>query len=137
MEAGCPPATAAACVAAPSVRTLPDQLTGAGLTWKAYAEDKPADCSTPAPRLPFMWFHALVDDPSCASAIAGVDQLVTDLTSPDRTPAFSYVVPGACHDGSEAPCAPGSPGLGCRPPSRSCVRSWRASRPRRPTRPTG
>jgi hypothetical protein len=108
-EAGCPPPGAAACVAAAGVRTLPDQLTGAGLTWKAYAEDKPVDCSTPAPRLPFLFFHALVDDPACASAIAGLDQLAPDLAAPEATPAFSYVIPGACHDGSETPCTPGAP----------------------------
>ncbi|MEA2340518.1 MAG: hypothetical protein QOG11_595, partial [Solirubrobacteraceae bacterium] len=100
---------ATACVAAASVKTLPDQLTGAGLTWKAYAEDKPADCASPAPRLPFLFFHALVDDPACASSIAGLDQLAADLAAPDQTPAFSYVVPGACHDGSETPCTPGAP----------------------------
>ena len=26
-----------------------------------------------------------------------------------KCPAFSYIVPNACHDGSEAPCAPGQP----------------------------
>ena len=39
----------------------------------------------------------------------GLDRLSADLEKAKTTPSFSYVVPNACHDGNEAPCAPEQP----------------------------
>jgi hypothetical protein len=35
--------------------------------------------------------------------------MALDLTSADTTPSFSYIIPNACHDGSDTPCADGAP----------------------------
>jgi len=97
------------CVYPAEVKTLPGQLTEAKLTWKAYTEPEPVA----AWRKPFAYFAALGEDPEAAQHEAGLDQLASDLKDPKNTPSFSYVVPNACHDGSETPCAPEQPaGLG-------------------------
>lgn len=93
------------CVYPAETKTLPGQLTEAKLTWKAYVEPEPVA----AWRKPFAYFAALGEAPEAAQHEAGLDQLATDLQDPKDTPAFSYIVPSACHDGSEAPCAPEQP----------------------------
>jgi hypothetical protein len=122
------------CVYPAKAKTLPDQLTGAGLTWRAYLEDigngsspAPTSCrhpdagqadpfASPRPgdayltrRDPFVYFHSIADSPDCASQVVGLDQLAGDLKTPEQTPAFSYIAPNACHDGRDDPCADGAP----------------------------
>jgi hypothetical protein len=122
------------CVYPAEAKTLPGQLVEAKKSWKAYIEDigngqsgEPASCRHPAPggpddaqaprpgdayetwRNPFVYFHSLVDSPDCGERDVGLGQLETDLKDEKQTPAFSYIVPDACHDGSEAPCEPGQP----------------------------
>ncbi len=60
-------------------------------------------------RNPFVYFHALIDSPACASDDVGLDKLKSDLQSAKGTPSFAYVVPDRCHDGNPTPCAPGAP----------------------------
>ncbi len=94
------------------VQALPDLLEEAKKTWKVYAEDP-----YPSWRNPFSFFHSLTDEPACTDCTASVDQLATDLKEEDSTPSFSYIIPGACQDGSEEPCAEGQPaGLGASQP---------------------
>lgn len=123
------------CVYPAETETLPSQLVKAKLTWKAYVEDiangaaagQPTSCRHPALggpdpsaaplpgdafqtwRNPFAYFAGLTEGPECAESDVGLDQLATDLKEPEDTPAFSYIVPNACHDGGEAPCAPDQP----------------------------
>jgi phosphatidylinositol-3-phosphatase len=122
------------CVYPAKALTLADQLTAAGRIWRAYVEDVdkgPAGAATscrhpalgtadadlaPRPgdayvtwRNPFVYFHSLLDGPTCASDDVGFGQLAQDLRSTTSTPSFSYVVPNRCHDGAETPCAPGQP----------------------------
>ena len=110
------------CVYPATVKTVADQLTAAGKTWRAYVEDQPAGCSHPAPgaadapagnyvtwRNPFVYFHSLTDGPDCASFDLGLDQLSFDLTSADTTASLSLIVPNRCHDGTDTPCAAGQP----------------------------
>jgi hypothetical protein len=122
------------CVYPASTKTLPDQLTGAGRTWKAYVEDmgnvpqgQPASCRHPDPgaadpfaaprpgdasltwRDPFVFFHSIVDTPDCSTGVVGLDRLAPDLTDAQSAPSFSYIVPNACHDGRDTPCADGAP----------------------------
>ncbi|MCW3016932.1 MAG: phosphoesterase, partial [Solirubrobacterales bacterium] len=122
------------CIYPATVSTLPDQLTGAGLTWKAYVQSiaspdpaQPQTCRHPeagapdpfgAPRPgdpyltarnPFVFFATIVGDPVCGSNVVGLDRLAPDLATRDDTPAFSYIVPDACHDGRATPCAEGAP----------------------------
>lgn len=93
------------CVYPAEAKTLPGQLAEAKLTWKAYVEADPVA----AWRKPFAYFASLGEDPEAVQHEGGLDQLATDLQDPKDTPSFSYVVPNACHDGSETPCAPEQP----------------------------
>ncbi|HEY5046363.1 MAG TPA: hypothetical protein VII53_10970 [Solirubrobacteraceae bacterium] len=126
------------CVYPRPTLTLGDQLTRAGKSWKAYVEGiemggpgQPASCRhptlgatgvenapSPAPspqdayvtwRNPFVYFHSLIDSPQCAKDDIGLGRLASDLKKASTTPSLAYIVPDRCHDGSEAPCAPGQP----------------------------
>jgi len=122
------------CVYPAEAKTLPGQLVEAKKSWKAYIEDigngqagqaascrhpalgGPDDAQSPRPgdayetwRNPFVYFHSLLDSADCGERDVGLGQLETDLKVEKQTPAFSYIVPDACHDGSEAPCEPGQP----------------------------
>ncbi|HSR94722.1 MAG TPA: alkaline phosphatase family protein [Solirubrobacterales bacterium] len=125
----------AGCVYPATTETLPGQLTAAKLSWKAYVEDiangeaagQPTTCrhpalggpdASPAPvpgdafqtwRSPLVYFAGLTESPECAERDVGLDGLATDLKKAKTTPSLSYIVPNACHDGSETPCAPEQP----------------------------
>ncbi|HTV84692.1 MAG TPA: alkaline phosphatase family protein [Dyella sp.] len=123
----------AGCVYPKSVRTLANQLTDAGLTWKAYMEDmgldparEAATCAHPAigaadgtehaapndqyatKHNPFMYFHAIIDDKKyCDQRVVNLDHLANDLAHLDSTPNLVYITPNLCHDGHDAPCKDG------------------------------
>jgi phosphatidylinositol-3-phosphatase len=115
-----------------SAQTLPDQLTAAGRSWKAYVEgveSGPAGTAktcrhpqlnsadpdqTPQPgdpyvtwRNPFVYFQSL--SPVCATNDVALPRLFKDLKSEKKTPSFSYIVPSACNDGSGMTCPPATP----------------------------
>lgn len=121
------------CVYPVATPTLPSQLVAKKMKWKAYVEDigngaptgQPTTCRHPALgtpdlsqaplpgdayetwRNPFVYFHSLIDKPECAEDDVGLEQLAPDLKSAKKTPALSYIVPNACHDGGQLPCVPG------------------------------
>jgi hypothetical protein len=122
------------CVYPRQALTVGDQLTADGKVWTAYLQGAPvtaqaraASCvhptlggadPKPAPtaadpsvtwRDPFLYFHSVIDNPTCGSSIVGLEQLTGDLASASKTPSLAYIVPDRCHDGSEPACAPGSP----------------------------
>jgi len=111
------------CVFAKDVETLPGQLTAVGKTWRAYVEDSdagqpPDTCRHPAPggalepvmaRNPFLFFHAMVDSHDCAANTAGTSRLIPDSEDAESAPTLSLVLPNACHDGADLPCADGAP----------------------------
>ncbi|HSS05124.1 MAG TPA: alkaline phosphatase family protein [Solirubrobacterales bacterium] len=123
------------CVYPSTTETLPKQLAAAKLSWKAYVEDiangaaagQPITCRHPMLgsadpsaaaipgdafqtwRNPFVYFAGLTESPECAEKDVGLDRLVPDLKKAEETPSFSYIVPSACHDGGETPCAPEQP----------------------------
>jgi hypothetical protein len=127
-------ALGAGCVYPKSVLTIADQLDAAGNTWKSYQEDiansatEPKTCRHPAigagdPTVvarkgdmyatrhnPFVYFHSVIDEPSCAKNVVGLDAMTTDLQSASTTPNLSYITPNLCHDGHDAPCVNGEPG---------------------------
>lgn len=59
---------------------------------------------------PFMYFHAVIDQPFCKSDVVNLRQLTADLRSIDTTPNFSFITPNLCDDGHDSPCANGEPG---------------------------
>jgi hypothetical protein len=123
------------CIYPVETKTLPAQLSEAKLTWRAYVEDiangaaagQPTACRHPSLgatdpnakpltgdafqtwRNPFVYFAGLTESPECAENDVGLDRLATDLKDPEDTPSFSYIVPNACHDGGDTPCAPEQP----------------------------
>jgi phosphatidylinositol-3-phosphatase len=123
------------CVYPASVRTLPDQLTATGRSWKGYMEDmgatpsrESATCGHPALNSqdktqsatvgdqyaarhdPFVYFHSITDSPSCGAHVVPLTRLTGDLATASSTPALSYITPNLCHDGHDSPCVDGQPG---------------------------
>jgi phosphatidylinositol-3-phosphatase len=125
---------AAGCVFPNTVTTLGDQLTASRRDWRVYAEDMekgpkgrvacrrpesngPDDTARARPgdgyatrHNPFVYYHSLLDLGDCDAKVGPLDELEADLRSAEDTPDFGFVAPNLCHDGSESPCADGSPG---------------------------
>lgn len=126
----------AGCVYPADVKTLANQLQAAGYTWKGYMEDMGTDrareaaaCAHPAVGAidethvatatdqyadkhdPFVYFHSIIDDhANCVAHVVNLETLPRDLLSIATTPNFSFITPGLCHDGHDAPCTDGEPG---------------------------
>ena len=124
------------CIYPTVVKTLPDQLEAARLTWKGYMEDmgndparESATCGhSPigsrekayvatakdkyaARHNPFVYFHRILDDTNrCRSHVVNLHELRTDLQSLATTPNFVFVTPNLCNDGHDVQCAGGQPG---------------------------
>jgi hypothetical protein len=127
------------CVYPASVPTIANQLEAKGLSWKAYMEDmgndprrESATCGHPpigAPdntqgaqigdqyatrHDPFVYFHAIIDTPSCAQHVVNLRALSPDLKSSATTPNYVFITPDLCNDGHDGgaggPCVDGQPG---------------------------
>lgn len=124
------------CVYPREVRSLPDQLEAAGLTWKGYMEDMGNDprrerrtcghgaIGRPDPLQfaergdqyaskhdPFIYFHSIIDDRArCDAHVVALDELARDLRRARTTPNYVFITPSLCHDGHDAPCVDGEPG---------------------------
>lgn len=122
------------CVYPKAVQTIADQLDAKGLTWKSYQEDiansatEPKTCRHPAigaadttliarkgdmyatRHNPFVYFHSVIDEPSCAKNVVGLGAMATDLAAASSTPNLAYITPNLCHDGHDEPCVDGQPG---------------------------
>ncbi len=123
------------CVYPANVKTIANQLDARALNWRGYMEDmgndatrEAATCGHPvighadstewaAPadqyatkHNPFMYFHAVIDSPSCKRRIVPLPVLMKDLESAASTPSFTFITPNLCHDGHDHPCVNGEPG---------------------------
>jgi hypothetical protein len=124
------------CVYPDIVKTLPDQLEAAGLSWKAYMEDmganparETATCghtrvgqteNTHAAQVgdqyaarhdPFVFFHSIIDDQArCDAHVVNLEHLKSDLSQPASTANYIFITPNLCHDGHDAHCVDGQPG---------------------------
>lgn len=125
------------CIYPAIVKTLPDQLEPAGLTWKGYMEDYDRDrardhaetCSVArighadptekagandeyaAKHNPFVYFHTILDNPArCTAHIVNLHRLPADLRSIATTPNYSFITPSLCHDGHNEHCVDGKAG---------------------------
>jgi phosphatidylinositol-3-phosphatase len=124
------------CVYPRLVRSLPDQLEAAGLSWKAYMEDmgknparESATCghvplgATETTNLasrgdqyaakhnPFIYFHSIIDDQArCDSHVVNLERLPEDLASPATTANYIFITPNLCSDGHDARCIDGHSG---------------------------
>jgi phosphatidylinositol-3-phosphatase len=124
------------CVYPQMVKTLPDELEGAGFSWKAYMEDMGKDRSresatcahsrinSPENLLqatvgdqyavkhnPFVFFHTIIDDQArCDTHVVNLEQMPQDLASEDSAPNYAFITPNLCNDGHDAPCIDYQPG---------------------------
>jgi hypothetical protein len=122
------------CVYPPQVKTIANQLDDAGLRWRGYMEDMgntpeaAQTCRHPdlgemddtqsarehdqyaTRHNPFVYFHAVIDSPTCAANVVPLDRLTEDVASPQTTPNFAFITPDLCNDGHDATCADGGPG---------------------------
>jgi hypothetical protein len=99
-----------ACVLPAGETSLPDQLRTNNLTWRAYVGDPAQRCAAaPSARVGVSLFTTLTTRKDCATSVVDPAALDADLAKKAKTPALSLVIPGACHDGSAAPCAEGAP----------------------------
>jgi hypothetical protein len=115
-----------------TTQTVANLLEDHGYTWKGYMEDMaagtPTSCRHPASNSqdttqtakvgdqyasrhnPFVYFHSIIDFPTCAANDVDYSQLSTDLQSESTTPSYSFITPNLCHDGHDSPCVSGEPG---------------------------
>ncbi len=125
------------CVYPTLVKSLPDQLEKAGLSWRGYMEDLGKDslrdkygmCTLrrigqkdltgfftgpdgyAAKHNPFIYFHTILDDQArCAAHVVNLDELTRDLRSAATTPNYSFIVANLCHDGQNDHCGDGTLG---------------------------
>jgi phospholipase C len=124
------------CVYPLIVKTLPDALEAASLTWKAYMEDmgkdparESATCAHSAVNSqetllratlkdqyavkhnPFVYFHTIIDDQArCNAHVVNLDRLTVDLQNASDTPNYAFITPNLCNDGHDAPCVDHAPG---------------------------
>jgi phosphatidylinositol-3-phosphatase len=125
------------CVFPRSVRTIANQLENSGQTWRGYMQDmangvpegEPATCRHPAlggvdstqkasaadqyaaRHNPFVYFHAIIDYPTCDENDVDLSRLPEDLSGAAATPAYSFITPDLCSDGHDETCAnPALPG---------------------------
>src|SRR5262249_21165919 len=122
------------CVYPASVPTIAGQLDAAGRGWKGYMEDMANDPNAPHtcrhpdigqvdPTLiarrgdqyatrhdPFVYFHSIIDGPTCSANVVPLDDLDADLTQEQTTPNYAFITPSLCHDGHDEPCVDGEPG---------------------------
>ncbi|HEX5526140.1 MAG TPA: alkaline phosphatase family protein [Solirubrobacterales bacterium] len=125
------------CVFPRGVRTVANQLEGAGLSWHGYMQDmanavpegEPASCRHPAigaidptqkaraadqyaaRHNPFVYFHSIIDFPTCQENDVDLSRLPGDLARARTTPSYSFITPDLCSDGHDETCAnPALPG---------------------------
>ena len=116
------------CVFPAEVQTIADQLVAHQFTSRGYMEDMPEACLHPALNTqdqtqtakpgdqyaarhnPFVYFHSIIDTPSCAANDVPLTQLPNDLNHYATTPNYVFITPNLCHDGHDAPCVDGEPG---------------------------
>jgi phosphatidylinositol-3-phosphatase len=107
------------CVYPESVTTLANQLEAKHLTWKGYMEDMETSCEHPAfgqidshikassqsqyatRHNPFVYFHSIIDHPTCSENDVPLTQLDKDLASVASTPNLAFITPNLCHDGHD------------------------------------
>ena len=100
--------------------SLPAALTEVGRTWKGYVQGAVAPC-TPGARDPFPALPALQD---CATADVSLDALEADFSDTDAAPSLAYVIPDACHDGSDVACPQSTDGTSGLARADAWLREW-------------
>jgi len=117
------------CVFPRKVRTVGNQLTSRGHSWRAYLQDMGRPCQHPrvgsadpwrsarrdeqyvTRHNPFVYFRSVISRPAyCRSHDVSLKRLGKDLRRVSTTRSLSYITPDLCHDAHDAHCADGGPG---------------------------
>jgi hypothetical protein len=123
------------CVYPPTVPTVANQLEASGHSWRGYMQDMAGSlgeadtCRHPgtnsydqtqmagaanqyaARHNPFVYFHSILDSPTCRRNVVDLGRLPADLASAATTPEYVFITPDMCADGHDATCPDGtSPG---------------------------
>jgi hypothetical protein len=92
---------------------LVDQLSSAGLGWRAYMEDMPSPCFTDASaggyvvrHDPFLYFDDIRSDPQRCANVVPYSELPADAAA-GRLPPFVWISPNLCHDMHDCSVAAG------------------------------
>jgi hypothetical protein len=87
-----------------SASGIVDQLTSAGVSWKAYMEDMPSPCFTGASsgryakkHDPFVYYRDVAGDPTRCSQVVPLTELSSDVAG-NALPSFVWISPNLCHD---------------------------------------
>lgn len=59
---------------------------------------------------PFVYFHSIIDSPTCDHNVVPLTRLEADLASADSTPNYVFISPNLCHDGHDSHCVSGEQG---------------------------
>jgi phosphatidylinositol-3-phosphatase len=116
------------CVYPSTVLTIANQLEAKGLTWRGYMEDMSRNCqhvelgheddhiqARPGDQYatrhnPFVYFHSIIDHPTCKEHVVPLTAFDEDLQSVATTPNLAFITPNLCndgHDGASAICPGG------------------------------
>jgi hypothetical protein len=89
--------------------TLVDQFEQARISWKAYIEGFPGDCSSVASEgryakkhNPFMYFDSIIDNPKRCAKVVPTTQLTADIRG-HELPRFVWITPDMCNDSHDCP----------------------------------
>ena len=117
------------CVYPVDVKTIANQLEDKGLRWKGYMEDMAlaggdqktcvhpelnqrdgtqsasAEHQYAARHNPFVYFHSIIDGPSCKQNDVDLSQLETDISQAATTAQYNFITPDLCSDGHDETCA--------------------------------
>ena len=92
---------------------LPDQLSRAGISWKAYMEDLPHPCFAGASageyakkHDPFMYYRDVSANPTRCARVVPLTQLAADEAA-GRLPSLIWISPNLCHDMHDCDTATG------------------------------
>ena len=91
--------------AVPPAKPCPHPASGDADPYQSASADAPYATW----RNPFVYFRSVLIGGKCTSSDVGLDRLATDLKRINTTPAFSYISPGPCDDGSDTPCSATAP----------------------------
>jgi hypothetical protein len=96
---------------APATTAVPDTSTATGCPHPAEGATDPAGLVRGRDdyvtwKNPWVYFQSVLDTTTCARDDVGLASLATDLRKESTTPAFSYIAPDPCDDGSTTPCTP-------------------------------
>ncbi len=90
-----------------------DQLTSAGISWKAYLEGYPARCFTGGStgayakkHNPFIYYSDVAGNPALCKKLVGFGALNTDLRA-GRLPTYAWITPNLCDDTHDCSIAAG------------------------------